>query len=233
MKITICNISYTIKTKNNNNQSNLLSNLFQIKEKINRTLSFRSGCKSGVCGSCAVRVNGVEKLACKTTIKEGDIIEPLNYSIVIKDLIIDKKNQNDFLIKTKAYLEKKTNTLITQEDEKKIDTESNCILCNSCLSACPVYSINEKFLAPYALLRNFRYVEDAKEGEIQTKLEAIQTNGIWDCTLCGNCNMVCPSIINIKGSIENLRNKSAQFGYNNPNMNSGFDTSFGFNPNGF
>ena len=74
---------------------------------------------------------------------------------------------------------------------------------------------------------------EKKESEIEAKLAAVQNNGIWDCTLCGNCNMVCPSIINIKGSIEKLRNKSAQFGYNNPNMNSGFDISFGFNPNGF
>ena len=65
--------------------------------------------------------------------------------------------------------------------------------------------------------------------------DAVQNNGIWDCTLCGNCNIVCPSHIDIKGDIEKLRNKSAQFGYNNPNINMGFDTSlnFGFDPNGF
>ena len=98
-----------------------------------------------------------------------------------------------------------------------------------------LFCINENFVGPFALARNYRYVEDAKENNIDKKIEAIQKDGIWDCTLCGNCNMVCPSKIDIKGDIEKLRNKSAQFGYNNPNINIGFDSNldFGFNPNGF
>ena len=121
-----------------------------------------------------------------------------------------------------AYLESKSNLDITKEDVKKIDIESNCILCSSCISACPVYSVNTDFIAPFALMRNFRYINDSKENKRDTKIESVQKNGIWDCTLCGNCNMVCPSHIDIKGDIEKLRNKSAQFGYNNPNMNLGF-----------
>lgn len=239
MKIEICNISYTLE---NDYPSNLLSVLFTIKEKQNRSLSFRSGCKSGVCGSCAIRVNGVERLACKIDIKENDIIEPLNNSKVLKDLIVDKNKTNEFLESSKAYLEVKSPSIITKKDEKKIDIESNCILCDSCFSSCPVYSINPKFIAPFALIRNYRYVEDIKETDIKSKIDAVQINGIWDCTLCGNCNMVCPSFIDIKGGIEKLRNKSAQFGYNNPNMNMGFDSNtdflnqnitYGFNPNGF
>ena len=233
MKITICDISYILKTTQEEKSLNLLDSLFQIKETHNRTLSFRSGCKSGVCGSCAVRVNGVEKLACKTNINDNDIVEPLKYSVILKDLVVDKNSQEKYLQKSRAYLEKKKDTIVTQNDEQKIEIESNCILCNSCLSACPVYTVNENFIAPFSLLRNFRYIEDIKETDLSSKLAAIQKDGIWDCTLCGNCNIVCPSLIDIKGSIEKLRNKSAQFGYNNPNMNIGFDTSFGFNPNGF
>lgn len=232
MKITICNITYTLSEDNSNN---LLNTLFSIKQKQNRSLAFRSGCKSGVCGSCAVRVNGVEKLACKTIFKDGDIIEPLNNSKVIKDLVVDIQNQEEFLKKSHAFLNTLSDEIVTKEDEKKIDIESNCILCSSCFSSCPVYTINKDFLGPFALTRTYRYINDIKEKEINTKLEAIQNNAIWDCTLCGNCNLVCPSNIDIKGDIEKLRNKSAQFGYNNPNMNIGFDTNldFGFNPNGF
>jgi len=234
MQVDICGISYTLEDENTTSQ-NLLSTLFDIKRTTNRTLSFRSGCKSGVCGSCAVLVNGVERLACKTTIKDSDMVAPLKNSVIIKDLIINKNNQDISIITAKAYLQQKSKNPITSEDEKMIDIESNCILCNSCFSSCPVYTVNPNFIAPFALMRSYRYVNDIKEDDIKSKLEAVQTNGIWDCTLCGNCNMVCPSIIDIKGDIEKLRNKSAQFGYNNPNMNMGFNTNldFGFNPNGF
>ena len=242
MQIEICGNLYTFKDSNTTGQ-NLLTTLFEIKRTKNRSLSFRSGCKSGVCGSCAVLVNGIETLACKTTIKDTDVVTPLKNFIVIKDLVVDKNSQQVSLINAKAYLQQKSHKTVKMKDEKLIDIESNCILCNSCFSSCPVYTVNQNFLAPFALMRNYRYVSDVKESEIKDKLEAVQSNGIWDCTLCGNCNMACPSHIDIKGDIEKLRNKSAQFGYNNPNMNMGFNTnldfinqdmtSCGFNPNGF
>ncbi|MEA3553681.1 MAG: 2Fe-2S iron-sulfur cluster-binding protein [Campylobacterota bacterium] len=233
-KITICEKEYKLETK----VDNLLSVLSSIKKVQDNSLSFRSGCRSGVCGSCAVVVNGVEKLACKTTIKDGDIVSALKNSRVIKDLIVDLSNQDKFLINSKAQLEKKSDLPISIEDEKKIDISSNCVLCNSCFSSCPIYEVNEEFLGPFALARVYRYVNDKKESDIKTKIDVIQTNGIWDCTLCGNCSMVCPAHIDIKNDIMQLRNKSAQLGYNDPNMttfNSGFDTNldFGFNPNGF
>ena len=239
-KITICDNTYELEEK----VDNLLSILFAIKATKNHSLTFRSGCKSGVCGSCAVTVNGVERLACKTTIKEDDIVMPLKNHEVIRDLVVDLSNQDKFLKLSNAQLEEKSDCKITKQDEKDIDIESNCILCNSCFSSCPVYEINKDFLGPFALTRVYRYVNDKKEKELQNKIDAIQKNGVWDCTLCGNCNMVCPEKIDIKNDIMKLRNKSVQFGYNDPNMdnfNSGFDTgfdlsgsqSFGFDPNQF
>lgn len=215
---------------------NLLAILTAIKSVKNKSLSFRSGCRSGVCGSCAVRVNGMEKLACKTSIKEGDHIEPLKNLEVIKDLVVDLSEQKGFLSVSKAFLEEKSDQEVTSDDEKKIDVESNCILCNSCFSSCPVYEVNKNFKGPFALTRTFRYINDKKESNPKTKIDAVQTNGIWDCTLCGNCNMVCPVHIDIKNDIMQLRNKSAQFGYTDPNLSNfdtGFDQNFGFDPNGF
>ena len=233
-KITICEKDYKLGLK----VDNLLEVLFSIKTIQNNSLSFRSGCRSGVCGSCAVVVNGVEKLACKKTIKSDDIITPLKNSRVIKDLIVDLSNQDKFLVNSKAYLEEKSNLSITIEDEKSIDISTNCVLCNSCFSSCPIYEVNKDFLGPFALARVCRYVNDKKENDIKSKIDTIQVNGIWDCTLCGNCSMVCPAHIDIKNDIMQLRNKSVQLGYNDPKMtttNSGFDTNldFGFNPNGF
>ena len=225
--ITICETQYTIEDK----VDNLLSTMFSIKKMQNSSLTFRSGCRSGACGSCAVVVNGVERLACETTIKDGDIVEPLKNSKVIKDLVVDLSNQAELLQKSKAFLEQKSDEVVTINDEKKIDVQSNCILCSSCYSSCPVYAVNKEFLGPFALTRVYRYVNDKKENSIKNKIDTVQTNGVWDCTLCGNCNMVCPQKIDIKNDIMQLRNKSAQFGYSDPNMASfGMGMDFGFNP---
>lgn len=231
--ITICDKTYPlddleIKT------DKILEILFAVKKLKNNSLAFRSGCKSGVCGSCAVTVNGVEKLACKTDFKENDDIQPLKNHKIIKDLIVDNSNLKKFLSVSKAFLEELSDMPITSQDEKDIDRESNCILCGSCFSSCPVYAVNENFSGPFALTRVFRYVNDKKENNIKTKIDAIQNNGVWDCTLCGNCNTVCPARIDIKNDIIKLRNKSAQFGYTDPNFTSmSFDQNFGFDPNGF
>jgi len=231
--ITICDKQYPLEK-----EENLLKTLLQIKTTQNNSLSYRSGCRSGVCGSCAVRVNGVEKLACKTTIKAGDCVEPLKNIPIIKDLVVNLSNQKLSLNMAFANLEEKSDAIITPQDEKSIDLQSNCILCNSCYSSCPIYEVNKEFIGPFALTRAYRYVNDKKENNIQNKIDSVQKNGIWDCTLCGNCNMVCPEHIDIKNDIMMLRNKSAQLGYTDPNIGSfdgGFDTNldFGFNPNGF
>lgn len=234
--LIICDQHYSLESR----VDNLLVILNLIKTTQNSSLAYRSGCRSGVCGSCAVTVNGIEKLACKTHIKDGDKIEPLKNSTVIKDLVVDISMQDRFLKEAKANLYTKSNDIITSKDEKSIDVESNCILCNSCFSSCPVYEVNSNFIGPFALTRNYRYINDKKETEIgiKDKIDNVQENGIWNCTLCGNCNMVCPAHIDIKGDIMKLRNKSAQLGYTDPNManfDSGFETGmdFGFNPNGF
>lgn len=218
----------------------LLDALNEIKAKQDNSLTFRQGCGSGVCGSCAVRVNGVERLACKTHINEHDVVEPIKYTNVIRDLVVDLTHQATLLHQAKAFLHEYQNVEISKKDEKAIDVQSNCILCQSCFSSCPVYEVNKDFLGPYVLTRVLRYVNDKKEKNILEKLAAIQSNGIWDCTLCGNCTMVCPQFIDPKTDILNLRTKSYQNGYTDPNLslNTGFDANFGsgdfgFNPNGF
>jgi len=245
MKLIICDKEYTID-ENRGKRDSLLSLLNFIKTKIDNKLSFRSGCRSGVCGSCSVTVNGVERLACKTHVSDGNVITPLKNSEVIRDLVVDLSSQQKCLEVSKAQLESKSDEVITSQDEKNIDLQSNCILCNSCYSSCPVYEVNKEFKGPFALTRVYRYVNDKKEAVVKNKIDTVQENGVWDCTLCGNCNMVCPQHIDIKNDIMMLRNESAKAGYTDPNFanfNSGFDTGgmpdfqgnqdFGFNPNGF
>jgi len=98
-------------------------------------------------------------------------------------------------------------------------------LCGACFSACPVYATNEEFIGPFALTRSWRYVSDVREQDIQEKIESIQTNGIWDCTLCSECVPVCPQGIAPKQDIAMLRAKSGIMGFMDPNFGGGM--SFG------
>ncbi len=219
-------------------KTNLLQALSEIKTKTDATLTFRCGCKSGVCGSCAVRVNGVEKLACKTVINDNDIIEPLKNREVIRDLVVDVSHETLLIKNSKAFLEVNSEVEISEKDVKVIDTQSNCILCNACYSSCPVYEVNKEFLGPFALTRALRYVNDKKVLDHSSIVASIQDKGIWDCTLCSACTFVCPQGIDPKADIMQLQNISVQKGYTNPNF-SNFDSSMdfgtgdmGFDPNG-
>lgn len=223
-KITICETQYSI----DKNTTNLLEVLTNIKQTQNNSLAFRSGCRSGVCGSCSVLINGVEKLACKTDIKNNDNIQPLKNMTIIKDLVTSNKVQQELLLKANSHLQEKSTLIISQEDTNKIDIQSNCILCNSCYSSCPVYEVNSDFLGPYALTRAFRYIEDKKELDAKSIIDTIQVNGVFDCTLCGNCSMVCPSLIDIKNDIMQLQNKSVQYGYQNPMFMTSMDFGLQF-----
>ncbi|MGE4383667.1 MAG: succinate dehydrogenase/fumarate reductase iron-sulfur subunit [Arcobacter sp.] len=225
-------------TKYEVNNTNLLKALIEIKEEIDSSLSFRCGCKSGVCGSCAVKVNGVERLACKVFIKDDDLIEPLKNIEIIKDLIVNVSHETFLINKTKSYINKNSNKEIKQENIEKIDLQSNCILCNSCFSSCPVYDVKDSFIGPFALSRALRYVNDEKLESNDEIISSIQTDGIWDCTLCSACTLVCPQGIDPKADIMQLQNISVQKGYTNPNFQNfsfDFNDDFGggFNPNGF
>ena len=218
--------------------TNLLKALIEIKTKKDNSLTFRCGCKSGVCGSCAIRVNGVEKLACKTNISQNDLIEALKNSNILKDLVVNVSHETLLIEKTKSYISKIENFNISQKDIKNIDLQSNCILCNSCYSSCPVYDVNKEFLGPFALTRALRYVNDKKNANRLNIIDSIQTNGVWDCTLCSACTLVCPQGIDPKTDIMQLQNISVQNGYSNPytqnlDFNSFGDDFGGFNPNGF
>ena len=211
----------------------LLQALYEIKANQDGSLVFESGCRSMVCGSCAVRVNGKEKLACSYRVQDGDIVEPLKYHKVIRDLKVQKDIALSKNKAANAYLHSYQEVVLTPEDEKKLAIQSDCILCDSCYSVCPVLAVNDKFLGPFALTRALRYAEDKREANKRAIIDAIQENGVWDCTLCGECTLVCPKGIDPKGDIMQLRNISATFGYMDPNFASGgFGGGFGFDPNG-
>ena len=229
MNLEINNKSYKIEKA----VATLLEALIYIKENIEPTLNFDYGCKSGVCGACSVRVNGKEKLACSYNPQDGDRVEPLKYYPQKRDLIVDKSSQKELLKRVKATLISYDEEVLSTHDEAKTQIQSDCILCSSCYSACPVIEVNPLFAGPFALTKTYKYTIDKREEATKEHIDTIQTNGIWDCTLCGECTLACPQGIDPKGDIINLRNISAQNGYMDPNIgNMSFGGGFSFNPNG-
>ncbi|MRI57984.1 MAG: succinate dehydrogenase [Epsilonproteobacteria bacterium] len=198
----------------------LLEALDLIKSQRDRSLTYRSMCRSGVCGSCAVRVNGKEVLACEYKVQHGDYVEPLSVVDVIRDLVTDKSKALTTLARAKAYPLDMAQVQMSEEDIKLIERQSDCILCTSCYSSCPVYEEKPAFLGPFALTRVYRYVADKREQAKKEHIDEVIEDGIWDCTLCGNCTEVCPQGIDPKNDILMLQSWAAKFGHFNPNMSS-------------
>lgn len=210
----------------------LLQFLEEIKTKVDNSLAYASGCRSSVCGSCAVRVNGVEVLACSYKVKSEDKIEALNNMPILRDLVVDMQKAYSMNKQAKAWMiQTQESQLLNSEDVQRNAVQSDCILCSACYSSCPVYSVNEEFLGPFALTRVWKYVSDKREGDVPAKIAHIQNNGVWDCTLCNACTLVCPQNISSKTDIEKLRAKSAQQGFMDPSFGNfgsfggGFDGS--------
>ena len=229
MKITVKREEEFVEYEVQTGETTLLELLKEIKNTQDNTLTFSSGCRSSVCGSCSMRVNDREVLACTYKVQDGDSVEPLRNVPVIRDLVVDMDKSYAFNAKAKAWQKTISEGVeVTQEDEKINEVQSDCILCGSCYSACPVYAVNEEFLGPFALTRVWRYTSDKREEDEKSKIDTIQTNGVWDCTLCNECTIVCPQDISSKADIEKLRSKSAMAGYSDPNFANSFGGGFGF-----
>ena len=183
-------------------------------EQIDPTLEYESGCKSGVCGCCSVRVDGRASLACQKRYEDGMEIAPLDASKEVQDLRVEKGFDKLEGIHLSSYSDAK----VVASDVAKISLQTDCILCSCCYSACPVLQTNPAFLGPYALTKVLRYVDDIKENDKQGFIDRVQKDGVWDCTLCGECTLVCPQGIDSKVDIMQLRNKSIQSGYSDPNF---------------
>ena len=168
--------------------STLLKALYYIKNNLDNTLTFSSNCRSSVCGTCAMRVNDKEVLACSYKVSDGDLVEPLKYHEVQRDLKVNKQKVRETLKASTAWLQSPQEAIISQEDVAKSEKQTDCILCDSCYSACPVLAVTPDFMGPFALTRVYRYSTDAREGNLAISIANVQSNGIWDCKLCGECN---------------------------------------------
>jgi succinate dehydrogenase / fumarate reductase, iron-sulfur subunit len=188
----------------------LLSVLMEIKHRADSSLSFRKSCAHGVCGSDAMRVNGKERLACKTLIqdvaeKDGAVItiEPLRHFRVLRDLIVMQdpffekyRSIKPFLITRDPSPEKER--IQSSEQRGAFDDPTSCILCLSCFSACPVFEKNIHFIGPATIAQAFRFNEDSRDQGFKDRLEALdRPDGVWACENRFECTRSCPRGIKI------------------------------------
>lgn len=195
----------------------VLDALNEIKWKHDGSLGYRRSCRHGICGSCAVMINGMNHLACETqlsTFKGVIQVDPLKEFPVQRDLIVE---QDEFFEKNRLV----KSWLITDgppptdkeryqspEDRKILDGTWECILCGACTSSCPAFWDNEGFVGPAALLKAWRYVGDTRDQGLVERLEVLDSKlGVWRCHTIFNCVEACPKSLNPTNAIVELRRR--------------------------
>lgn len=199
----------------------VLDALIKIKADHDPSLAFRRSCREGICGSCAMNINGQNTLACLCKIGkagEEERIYPLPHMSVIKDLVTDLKTFYKQYSLIKPFLQRKTpppedgkEYLQTIDDRKKLDGLYECILCACCSTSCPSYWWNgDKYLGPAALLASWRWQSDSRDEtakERRTDLEG--PFSVYRCHTIMNCAKTCPKGLNPGAAIAQIKKHMA------------------------
>lgn len=193
----------------------VLDALIKIKNEIDQTLTFRRSCREGICGSCAMNIDGANTLACTKGIDEvkGDVkIYPLPNMPVIKDLVPDLTNfyaQHAFI---EPYLQTKSPSpekewRQSHEDREKLDGLYECILCACCSTSCPSYWWNgDRYLGPAALLQAYRWLIDSRDEATGERLDALEDPfRLYRCHTIMNCAKTCPKGLNPAKAIAEIK----------------------------
>ena len=201
----------------------ILRALNHIKEHLEPRLTYRAFCQAGICGSCALRINGVSKLACTTQVWDelrGDnpiLVEPLNNLPVIRDLVVDidplmnKLHQNRcWVVPSIPDAEMGCREHVVSEEEfEVINAATDCILCAACYSECSMSRVNPSYVSPPVLLKAFRMNNDTRDCHANDRLKVIcADHGLWDCTHCYRCVEHCTKKIPIMDGIHRLREET-------------------------
>ncbi|MEM0449693.1 MAG: fumarate reductase (CoM/CoB) subunit TfrB [Methanomassiliicoccales archaeon] len=199
----------------------LLEALNYIKDELDPTLSFRQGCRSAICGSCAVRVNKRSCLACRTRItdklaEELIVIDPLSHLPVVRDLVVDMTPFYDRLRQVQPYLignaVVERTTLIDPAELAESRTMRGCIACGACYSDCNVLDVESTFLGPAAIVSALRYAKDPRDRNSGRAANALEL-GLYKCPVDQECEFACPKEIQIRrGAIEKLREMAVSQG---------------------
>lgn len=204
----------------------VLDILNRIKWDHDGSFSYRRSCRHGICGACAIKVNGRSTLACKESMDDmvelfGNelVLEPLSKKRAVKDMIIDKA---DFWEKHAAVTPyvvtdvdeaPEMENLVSPEDADALDEADLCIQCGACHYACPVVEVNDDFFGPAAFAAAYRFEADVRD-ESESRLLDVnaESQGVWDCVKCFECAEVCPKEINPIAKITKLHQKLFQEG---------------------
>jgi succinate dehydrogenase / fumarate reductase iron-sulfur subunit len=198
----------------------VLDAIIKIKNEVDQTLTFRRSCREGICGSCAMNIDGTNTLACTKSIDEisGTIsIYPLPHMSVIKDLVPDMTHFYAQHRSIEPWLQTESTTpekewKQSREDREQLDGLYECILCACCSTACPSYWWNsDRYLGPAALLQAYRWVADSRDEATGERLDDLEDPfRIYRCHTILNCAQVCPKGLNPAKAIAELKKKMVE-----------------------
>lgn len=177
-------------------------------ENTDPSFSFSYGCRNSHCGVCGARINGKAGLMCREGATSEMTLEPLDNLPVIRDVMVDWKYCDEWLSGLRLFLERikapaTEPESIDRKDLERFKVVSRCVACHSCTSVCPVFQENRHaFWGPAAFVQLARHAFDPRD-ELNREIMA-HSAGIYNCTLCGKCNKVCPHGISPQKSIELL-----------------------------
>ncbi len=194
----------------------VLDALIKIKNEVDPTLTFRRSCREGICGSCAMNIDGVNDLACTKAIAavRGDVrVYPLPHLPVVKDLVPDLSDFYAQYASVKPWLQTRTpappdrERLQSKHDQEKIDRPSACILCACCSASCPSYWWNsDRYLGPAALLAAYRWIIDTRDEATGERLDELEDPfRLYRCHTIMNCAEACPKDLNPARAIAEIK----------------------------
>ena len=199
----------------------VLDALIKIKNESDATLTFRRSCREGICGSCAMNIDGRNTLACLKPIDDikGEVkIYPLPHMPVVKDLVPDLSQPYAQLASIEPWLKADSPTppdgerLQSREERAKLDGLWECILCFSCSTACPSYWCNsDRYLGPAVLLQAYRWLADSRDEYTGERLDALEDPfRLYRCHTIMNCTNTCPKGLNPALAITEIKKMIAE-----------------------
>lgn len=194
----------------------VLDALIKIKDEIDPTLTFRRSCREGICGSCAMNIDGTNTLACTKAIDEvkGEVkVYPLPHMPVVKDLVPDLTRFYAQYASIKPWIQTASPTptarerLQSKEDRAQIDGLYECILCACCSTACPSYWWNgDRYLGPAILLQAYRWIADSRDEATGERLDDLEDPfRLYRCHTILNCTKTCPKGLNPAKAIAEIK----------------------------
>ncbi len=194
----------------------VLDALIEIKNDLDPTLTFRRSCREGVCGSCAMNIDGTNTLACTKATEDvkGDVnVYPLPHLPVVKDLVPDLSNFYAQYASIKPWMQTETpppegrERLQSRDDRAKLDGLWECIMCASCSTSCPSYWWNsDRYLGPAALLQAYRWIIDSRDENTGERLDDLEDPfRLYRCHTIMNCAKTCPKGLNPAQAIGSIK----------------------------